>query len=65
MDVNGTDWRKASRSTDNGGACVEVAALPGAVGIRDSKNPRAGHLAVPAKAFGDLVTKIKAGRLTL
>jgi hypothetical protein len=22
------EWRKSTRSTDNGGACVEVAALP-------------------------------------
>lgn len=33
-------WRKSSRSGDNGGGCVEVATnRPGAVFIRDSKDP--------------------------
>jgi uncharacterized protein DUF397 len=62
MDVNGATWRKSSRSTNNGGACVEVAQLPGTIGIRDSKNPAAGHLAVSAKAFGDLLNEIRWGR---
>jgi uncharacterized protein DUF397 len=65
MDVTGAVWRKASRSSGNGGNCVQVAQLPGLIGIRDSKNPHAGHLAVSAEAFGDLLTEIKTGRLTL
>lgn len=32
-------WRKASRSTENGGDCVEVASVPGTTAIRDSKDP--------------------------
>ncbi len=32
-------WRKASRSSDSGANCVEIAATPGTVAIRDSKNP--------------------------
>ncbi|MGK5557192.1 DUF397 domain-containing protein [Actinomadura kijaniata] len=32
-------WRKASRSTENGGHCIEVADLGGIIGIRDSKDP--------------------------
>ncbi|WP_406567748.1 DUF397 domain-containing protein [Actinoallomurus soli] len=27
MDLNSTDWRKSSRSGENGGNCVEVATL--------------------------------------
>ncbi|GIF74144.1 DUF397 domain-containing protein [Asanoa siamensis] len=30
-------WRKSSQSLN--GDCVEVASLPGAVAVRDSKNP--------------------------
>lgn len=40
------EWRKASRSSSNGGNCVEVAALPGRVMVRDSKDPAGPVLAV-------------------
>ncbi|MEU6129193.1 DUF397 domain-containing protein [Saccharopolyspora sp. NPDC047091] len=40
-------WRKSSRSGQGGGACVEVAALSSAVGVRDSKDPDG-----PALLFG-------------
>jgi hypothetical protein len=34
------EWRKSTRSGDNGGNCVEVADnLPGLVAVRDSKDP--------------------------
>ena len=46
MDLTGAAWRKSSFSSGNGGACVEVAIVPGAaegsgslVALRDSKNP--------------------------
>lgn len=40
MDLVSAEWRKSSRSGDNGGACVQVARnLPGVVAIRDSKDP--------------------------
>ncbi|WP_433229408.1 DUF397 domain-containing protein [Actinomadura formosensis] len=39
MDLSKAVWRKASRSTSNGGNCVEVASVPGTVAIRDSKDP--------------------------
>lgn len=29
------EWRKSSRSTNQGGACVEVAALPSITEVRD------------------------------
>ncbi|MFF5264840.1 DUF397 domain-containing protein [Actinomadura viridis] len=59
-------WRKSSRSgsaTDE--ACVEVAGLAGAVGVRDSKDPDGDRLAVSAAAFGTMVRKIKEGSLDL
>jgi len=40
MELTGAIWRKSSRSSGNGGNCVEVAdTLPGVVGVRDSKDP--------------------------
>ncbi|GAA3222798.1 DUF397 domain-containing protein [Nonomuraea helvata] len=40
MDLSDAVWRKSSRSSDNGGQCVEVAInLPGMIAVRDSKDP--------------------------
>ncbi|MFF9491278.1 DUF397 domain-containing protein [Streptomyces flaveolus] len=44
-------WRKASYSGDQGGNCVEVAALPAAVAVRDSKDPAGPVLALAPAAF--------------
>ncbi|MFD0856840.1 DUF397 domain-containing protein [Actinomadura adrarensis] len=53
-------WRKSSHSGGaNDATCVEVAGLPDAVGIRDSKAPDAAHLTVSATEFGTLLDKIK------
>ncbi|MFG1953262.1 DUF397 domain-containing protein [Micromonospora sp. NPDC048830] len=39
MDLTGAIWHKSTRSSGNGGNCVEVADnLPGVVGVRDSKD---------------------------
>jgi len=43
-------WHKSSHSGGNSD-CVEVAHAHTAVGIRDSKNPGAGHLSVPRSAW--------------
>jgi hypothetical protein len=56
-------WRKSSRSGSSGDACVEVARLVGAIGIRDSKNPNAPGLAISGESFAGLVRKVKADRL--
>ncbi|WP_433175402.1 DUF397 domain-containing protein [Actinoallomurus sp. CA-150999] len=34
LDPSDTSWRKSSRSTDTGGQCVEVAAMPPMVTAR-------------------------------
>ncbi|MFF5172567.1 DUF397 domain-containing protein [Micromonospora sp. NPDC000089] len=40
MDTSNARWRKSTRSSGNGGDCVEVAdSLPGVVAVRDSKDP--------------------------
>ncbi|TMR03460.1 DUF397 domain-containing protein [Actinomadura soli] len=51
-------WRKSSHSSDGtSGQCVEVAALSGVVGIRDSKDPDARHLTLTPNALRELLQK--------
>lgn len=38
-------WTKSSYSSNEGAACVEVAARPGTVHVRDSKDPEGPRLA--------------------
>jgi hypothetical protein len=49
------NWRKATYSGDNGGACVEVASASGRVMIRDTTNRDGITLAVPPAAWRRLV----------
>ncbi|MFA1540920.1 DUF397 domain-containing protein [Actinomadura monticuli] len=58
-------WRKSSRSGTEQNACVEVAHLETRVGVRDSKNPEGGHIAMGQAAFGDLLARVKSGDLDL
>lgn len=53
-------WRKSSRSTTQGGECVEVAALSDTIGMRDSKDPDSGHLALAPERFAALVRRLKS-----
>lgn len=53
-----TAWRKASYSGTNGGECVEVAAQPCAVAVRDSKNPGGPVFTVTAAAFTAFVRSL-------
>ncbi|MEU8122687.1 DUF397 domain-containing protein [Spirillospora sp. NPDC049024] len=52
-------WRKARRSNDHGGACVELAALPKSVGVRDSRDPDGPKLLLAPAAFRALLTDLK------
>jgi len=45
------NWRKSSHSGGNGAECVEVGESPGAVLVRDSKDPDGARLTVTAKAW--------------
>ncbi|MEU9837797.1 DUF397 domain-containing protein [Actinomadura sp. NPDC048032] len=58
-----TTWLKSTHSDETGGQCVELAALPHAVAIRDSKAPDAGHLTLTPRAFANLLTRAKQDRL--
>ncbi|QXJ22687.1 DUF397 domain-containing protein [Actinomadura graeca] len=51
-------WRKPKASEDHGN-CVELAALPHAVAIRDSKAPDGGRLTLTRSTFATLLTQVK------
>ncbi|MDM4722512.1 DUF397 domain-containing protein [Micromonospora sp. WMMA1363] len=61
--LTGAQWRKSTRSSSNGGACVEVADnLPGVVGVRDSKDPAGPALVFGPAAWQAFVTFTAAGK---
>ncbi|MGH3189531.1 MAG: DUF397 domain-containing protein [Streptosporangiaceae bacterium] len=49
--MEGLTWRKSSYSGNSGGNCAEVAAVHGAVLVRDSKNPHGPRLAFGRPAW--------------
>ncbi len=59
MGSNKIVWRKSSRSSSTGGECVELAALPGTVAVRDSKDPDGGKLVLEREAFGAFLAWLK------
>jgi hypothetical protein len=50
-DRAGLTWRKSSHSNADNGDCVEVAPSAGAIAVRDSKAPAAGHVTVHPTAW--------------
>ncbi|GAA2424794.1 DUF397 domain-containing protein [Actinomadura vinacea] len=61
-----TQWRKSTHSgASNNTDCVELATIIEGIGLRDSKAPQEGHVAIVPEAFASLVQKIKAGQLDL
>jgi hypothetical protein len=68
MDLTGAAWRKSSFSGGNGGACVEVAIVPGgtdggegAVALRDSKNPSGPALLFSPDEWRDFTSAVRRG----
>ncbi|WP_406496252.1 DUF397 domain-containing protein [Streptomyces sp. NBC_01604] len=51
MSGTALEWFKSSYSSDEGGACIEVAVLPATIHIRDSKTPATPHLTVTPAAW--------------
>lgn len=60
MELVNTAWRTSSYSGGNG-ECVEVAALGGVVGVRDSKDPTGPVLLVAPGAFTAFVRAVARG----
>lgn len=66
MDLTGVRWRKASRSGNNGGNCVEVAtSLPRAVAIRDSKDQQGPVLIFTPDDWQAFCNGVKRGEFSL
>ncbi|MEE1773821.1 DUF397 domain-containing protein [Streptomyces sp. JV185] len=51
-------WFKSSCGGDEGGACVEAAAHPAAVLVRDSRNPEGPALALPPAAWAGFTAHV-------
>ncbi|MCP3819862.1 DUF397 domain-containing protein [Streptomyces sp. A3M-1-3] len=61
MNTSELEWTKSSYSASDSNDCVEVAAAPGTVLVRDSKNTQGPQLAVTPAAWTDFVA-YAAGR---
>ncbi|MGX1848915.1 DUF397 domain-containing protein [Streptomyces sp. NPDC055299] len=59
-DLAGVAWRKSSYSDGGDSNCVEIAdSFPGAVPVRDSKNPTGGALSFPVAAWSAFIATVK------
>ncbi|MBD2892884.1 hypothetical protein amrb99_18040 [Actinomadura sp. RB99] len=59
MDLTNATWRKASRSSNNGGNCVESVRISGTVAIRDSKDPYGPALLLTPRALRRLAAALR------
>jgi hypothetical protein len=55
------NWRKARRSMNNGN-CAEVAAVPGIVAMRDSKDPQGPILRYSISSWIPFVAAVRNGK---
>ncbi|HEU5025832.1 MAG TPA: DUF397 domain-containing protein [Spirillospora sp.] len=52
-------WRKSTHSGGHEGDCIEIGDLNDHIGVRDSKNPDAGHLTLTRRDFAALLTRLR------
>lgn len=60
VDLTGAVWFKSTHSS-GGEECVEVAFLPGGVGVRDSKNPTGPALIFTPAAWDAFSASVQSG----
>jgi len=56
-----TEWIMSSRSTGNGGSCVEARRHDGRIEVRNSKNPTAGSVLFTAEEWDSFLFGAKRG----
>lgn len=59
MKTSNAAWRKASRSTSNGGNCVELTPMSSVIAIRDSKDPDGPVVTMKRNDFRRFTEKLK------
>jgi hypothetical protein len=65
VDLSAAVWRKSTRSGPNCDNCVEVAFVPEAVAVRDSKNPTGPVLIFTADEWDAFVGGARHGEFDL
>jgi hypothetical protein len=60
-----TEWIMSSRSTGNGGSCVEARRHDGQIEVRNSKNPSAGSVLFTAEEWDSFLFGAKRGEFDL
>lgn len=53
------DWRKSTRSSANGGACVELASDSGVILVRDTANRDGGTLSFSAETWATFTASLR------
>ncbi|TYB49551.1 DUF397 domain-containing protein [Actinomadura chibensis] len=59
MEPRSLTWRKARRTTENGGNCVELAAFNESIAVRDSKDPEGPKLVFRRRDFQRFTETLK------
>jgi hypothetical protein len=58
-DFSQAKWTKSTRSQQTTDQCVEVAAVPGHVGVRDSRDPAGPHLVLTSEEWRSFTHRVK------
>jgi hypothetical protein len=61
-DLSHAQWRTSSY-TNGGEACVEIAAAPAFIAVRDSKNPDGPKLRFSPATWYDFADRVRSGAL--
>jgi hypothetical protein len=59
--MHDTNWIMSSRSTGNGGSCVEARRQDGLIEVRNSKNPAAGTVVFTIEEWDSFLFGAKRG----